>query len=300
MGRSRLHRIGPALIRRAGLAKWFSYSHSLTLADQKFVIPIREGVGEELLKLEPDFKSQMIDYFGDGLPPVFIDIGANLGQTIVEVFSVRRWGTYFALEPNPDVCAYLEALVNLNELPVQILPWASGLMATPHRFSLKGRGDASATLAPEGRPGVYASEMSRWVATYPLDMLLDMTELPRGLMIKIDVEGFEASVLKGASRVLEEVRPIILCEVLRAYTQTSLEHTHDRMDQLEEILARHRYRIFYIEMQEADPRKIRALREMKSFPRGLWEDNPTGFDYCFVPMEAQIPKSPSFDLVVLG
>jgi FkbM family methyltransferase len=107
----------------------------------------------------------MIGYFGDGLPHVFIDIGANLGQTIVEAFSVRRWKTYYALEPNPDVCAYLEALVNLNGLPVQILPWASGRMATPHRFSLQGRNDASATLAPEGRPGVYSSEMSRWVAT---------------------------------------------------------------------------------------------------------------------------------------
>jgi len=286
-------------VRRAGLAKWLSYSHSLTLSGQRFVIPIREGVGEELLKLEPDFKSQMIGYFGAGLPDTFIDIGANLGQTIVEAFSVRRWKSYFALEPNPDVCAYLEALVGLNGLPVQILPWASGPMATPHRFSMQGRGDASATLAPEGRPGVYSSEMSRWVATYPLDMLLDMTALPRGLMIKIDVEGFEAGVLQGASRVLDEVRPIILCEVLRAYTQSALEHTHHRMGLLEEILSRHRYRIFYIEMQKADPAIIHGLREMRSFPRGLWKDNPTGFDYCFMPAEAQMPQSGHFALSVL-
>ena len=223
MSRSRFHRIVPALLRRSGLSRWLSYSHPLLLSGQRFSIPIKEGLGEELLKLEPDFKSQLIEFFGPSLPDTFVDIGANLGQTIVEAFSIRRWNSYLALEPSPEVCAYLQALVTLNHLPVQILPWAAGAEAAMHRLCAQGRADASATMAPEGRPGVYSPEMSQWVAAYPLDRLLEFVSLPRGLMIKIDVEGFEASVLDGASRVLDEVRPVIMCEVLRAYVESAVD-----------------------------------------------------------------------------
>jgi len=48
----------------------------------------------------------------------------------------------------------------------------------------------------------------------PLDAIVKEAKLERVDVIKIDVEGAEAGILRGAQRVLHEHHPIILCEVL--------------------------------------------------------------------------------------
>ncbi|HEY0282816.1 MAG TPA: FkbM family methyltransferase [Rhizomicrobium sp.] len=289
MRNSRLHRFWPAVFRRLGLARRLNYDHPLTISGRAFSIPIAGGIGEDLLKLTPDFKSEIIRLFGDRIPNCFVDVGANLGQTVIEAFATRRWDRYFAVEPNPTACAYLESLVKANHLPVDVLPWGAGADASPHSFCFQGTTDASATMAPEERPGAYSPEMSRSVATYPLDVLLDIFPLPPGLMIKIDVEGFEAEVLAGARNILSDVRPVILCEVLRAYEPASLTFTEKRMSKLEAILAAVDYRIFYLELENEVSGRILSMKEIASFPRALWRESPSGMDYLFVPAEMTLP-----------
>jgi hypothetical protein len=51
------------------------------------------------------------------------------------------------------------------------------------------------------------------VATWPLDELVFATAPDRPIsFLKIDVEGFELEVLRGAERTLMEMRPTVLCE----------------------------------------------------------------------------------------
>jgi FkbM family methyltransferase len=285
----RLHRVWPAALRRAGLARRFNYVHPLSMSERRFNIPIEGGLGEALLKLKPDFKSDIVALFADSVPAWFIDVGANVGQTIVETFAARSWDRYFALEPDAVAAAYLRRLVDLNNLPVDVLPWAAGKQAGACAFYSKGVVDASATMAPDGRPGAYQPEMMRWVSTYPLDRLLEMATLPKGLMIKIDVEGFEPDVLEGAGRILTSLRPLVICEVLRAYSAAEVEFTHVKMGRLERILSAHHYRVFYIEMEGEESGRLRSLREMTCFPRGEWRDNPSGADYLFAPAELALP-----------
>jgi hypothetical protein len=49
------------------------------------------------------------------------------------------------------------------------------------------------------------------VPAFNLDTLLE--SLPPPKVLKIDVEGSEVEVLRGQTRMLEQVRPTILCEV---------------------------------------------------------------------------------------
>ncbi len=53
-----------------GLAKMFSYGHPLAMGKHRFTMPILGGIGENLLKLESDFKSEVFRIFADGLPNV--------------------------------------------------------------------------------------------------------------------------------------------------------------------------------------------------------------------------------------
>jgi FkbM family methyltransferase len=286
---SELHRAGPALLRRVGLSKFLNYNHPFVISKRKFSIPILGGLGEGLLKLKPDFKSEIIRMFAD-LPACFVDVGANIGQTIIESFSAKNWGAYYAFEPDTLCSAYLRALIEANRLPVTVLPFAAGSNASPHSYYANGPADAAATMSPESRPDKYTSEMATWIATYPLDLLLDIAKIPFGTMIKIDVEGFEGEVLTGSNRILNEVRPILLCEVLRAYNEREVSFVNERMVKLEAILALHGFRVFYIEMENDGSGQIRALKEISAFPRGLWRDNPSGADYVFIPAEKPLPK----------
>jgi hypothetical protein len=69
------------------------------------------------------------------------------------------------------------------------------------------------------------------VVTLTLDWLLDQCGPPQ--VLKIDVEGAEADVLRGGQRVLSEARPVLLCEV---YDENSAYVT--------ETLHAHNYRLF--------------------------------------------------------
>ena len=71
------------------------------------------------------------------------------------------------------------------------------------------RGAESGIRAPEGRDApesvtVPGARLDDWCATHAC----------RPSLLKIDVEGGEAAILRGGAEILAETRPVILCEVL--------------------------------------------------------------------------------------
>jgi hypothetical protein len=69
------------------------------------------------------------------------------------------------------------------------------------------------------------SRFSQATACLTLDQLLNYFPAPS--VLKIDVESHEASVLKGATKLLNDIRPAIWCEVLdeNSAQVTSLLHS---------------------------------------------------------------------------
>ena len=91
-------------------------------------------------------------------------------------------------------------------------------------------------------------EEQQVVAAFNLDWLL--TRLPIPDVIKIDVEGAELEVLRNQSRMLNQVRPVIICEVGRS-----------RVTKLRELLTCASYRLF-------DGQK--PLRKLQIVDRATW------------------------------
>jgi len=144
-----------------------------------------------------------------GRSSVLVDVGANIG--VYSVPAAASGATVVAYEPVSSTNAQLAA--NLAPYPSALVrPVAVGEVAGHARMHGTGVG---ATLND-----VRGSEVEV--------VRLDDEELPRGdvIILKVDAEGRDIEVLRGAESFVRATQPVILCEVwhggrdVRSYLST--------------------------------------------------------------------------------
>jgi FkbM family methyltransferase len=156
------------------------------------------------------------------------DIGANVG-ILAAASAVRSGakGAVLCIEPDIFLAGMLRrtaAKLSSDCAKVNVLPVAISATSGVATFYIAERGRASNALAEAGgRSQMGGVRESILVPTTSLDSLLDIS---RPQFIKIDVEGAEEIVLSGASKVLNEVRPIIHIEVGKAHTAEVTDRFH--------------------------------------------------------------------------
>ena len=128
---------------------------------------------------------------------LFLDVGANVGSYTI-LASGAVGARSIAVEPVPATYVHLRENVSLNDLVGRVRCWQGGLgdRAGSLRFT-SGLDTVNHVLAPgEEMPAVE-------VPVTTLDELVG-DDIPT--LIKIDVEGYEYAVLKGAQRTLADLR----------------------------------------------------------------------------------------------
>lgn len=145
-----------------------------------------------------------------------LDIGGHFGQYAVLLGSlVSDCGRVISFEPDPKARETLSANLQLNTLAdrVEIESLALFDQEGEHTFFSKGA-DSMSSLARSGL-GENASSpdvVEYTVRTVRLDDYLARRDLGSPRWIKLDTEGAEISILKGASEVLKSGATII-CEL---------------------------------------------------------------------------------------
>ncbi len=141
----------------------------------------------------------------------FVDVGAHVGlYTVCAARLLRGRGRVLAIEPNPVACARLQENVAINDCANVVVDAAAATSADGHALlHVPTNGDAAWSSLVDGR--VPASE-TVWVETKTLDAELERHAL-RPSVVKIDVEGCESDVLRGAPSLLER-RPALLIELV--------------------------------------------------------------------------------------
>jgi FkbM family methyltransferase len=144
---------------------------------------------------------------------VFYDVGANVGSysLIAAALGLR----VVAFEPGYATYAALCDNIVLNGRGNTITPLpvvlAERTGPATLGYSDVAAGAAEHTLEPAGE-----AAYRQPVLAYRLDDLVDQLELPPPALLKVDVDGAEASVLVGASRTLaEEGLRSVLVEIER-------------------------------------------------------------------------------------
>lgn len=127
---------------------------------------------------------------------LFVDVGANIGSYTILAAKVCN-ARVIAVEPDPGTSRALRRNIAINGIAGSVHVVEAALGASGGRVSFTVGLDTVNRVAQTGDLN------TREVALRTLDEVLD-GEVPR--IIKIDVEGFEAEVLKGASATLHDDR----------------------------------------------------------------------------------------------
>ncbi|HMO80757.1 MAG TPA: FkbM family methyltransferase [Pyrinomonadaceae bacterium] len=157
---------------------------------------------------ESDYEPETFRFFRSNVKPgnVVLDIGAHIGLfSVVTSRLVGETGKVYAFEPTPFTRGVLGEVVKLNgcEHNVEIRPEAvSDKEGTAYFFDTGTEVSNANSLVETGR--------SKEKIEVPM-ISVDKFASERGLTVKclkIDVEGAELDLLKGARKVLTEQRPV--------------------------------------------------------------------------------------------
>jgi FkbM family methyltransferase len=192
-----------------------------------------------LEKLRGTFEPDMVGLFravASGSRTI-LDIGANIGCTAILFGGIAD--AVHAFEPSPTTFGFLRR--NVERAGVANVSLHNvGLGETPGRFTL--------TFAPSNRAGGFVSDQTQASSGHAvedieirrLDDVMPSLDAPPVDFIKIDVEGFEAHVLRGASATLAASRPLLVLELnhwcLNAFQRTSIPDYFDLLRSLFPVL----------------------------------------------------------------
>jgi FkbM family methyltransferase len=138
----------------------------------------------------------------------FIDVGASLGYfTVLAARAVGNDGRVVAFEPGPhNQSMVLLNLVHNGLTNVELLPYALSDRREVVSYRRLGSNGAIAPLL-----GAESVAIGDLVQALPMDEVL--ADERRIDVVKIDVEGAEGRVLRGAATIIDRFRPTLLFEL---------------------------------------------------------------------------------------
>jgi len=143
------------------------------------------------------------------------DVGANIGQySMLASKLVGNQGKVYAFEPSPDVVKPLKHHLKINNCSnVDLVPKAvsshNGL-AEFYPANERGNQGVGSLLPSNPDQGQTRTESSVSVETITLDSFCEKHGIERVDLLKIDVEGYDLDVLKGAERLLSRCPHLVI------------------------------------------------------------------------------------------
>lgn len=212
---------------------------------------------------------------------VFIDIGSNIG--LMSLFSSRAVGNegkVYSFEPVPETFMILKKNIEMNnakniyafDIALSNAGGTSIIYSNPYA----GKGSSS-FIKPSDQIGVKDYK----VVTQSLDKFLISHHITNIRMIKIDVEGWELHVLKGAQSLLQNSDAPIICV---EYSRLSGGNKNP-IDIYHFITDINNYQTYKLKKGKEMPSRLTKVKDKSDLPV---HDNL----FCFLPIHLKdLPKS---------
>lgn len=269
-----------------------------SMAGQNIIVPVTLDESFQYVNWVRSWRTMLFERLARPEHGAFIDVGANIGQTLLDLHLIQPKTLYFGFEPNLPCVNYLHDLLDLNSIQHYIIV-PIGLAETEKIVPLYTYDnrvtDQDATLLANLRAG--AQKQSCLVPCFPFDAICEELGIKHIGFVKIDVEGTELEVISGMRRSLEFWRPVILCEVLFSFpTSSHLAFVKLRADRLMQQLREMRYKVYQIHKSD-DYSYINAAEKIEEFPIEYWtEENRHLCDYLFIPTEDESKVMEDLDI----
>ena len=217
---------------------------------------------------------------------VFIDVGANTGQTLFDYLESGSSCGYFGFEPNPECVVLLNHIMQRNKLNnVSIIPagFADGNTVLRLFVADKSDSDSGGSLIEDFRPKKQLNSLH--VPVYRFDDIRDRLGIDKISLIKIDTEGAELVCLLGMKQTLLTCRPWIIVEVLHRDPHADGTEYNKRLNEIVILIKAAGYCLNKIQKTK-DESSIISLQLLDDFPRAVWsEENRHECDYLLTPSE---------------
>jgi FkbM family methyltransferase len=194
---------------------------NLLRQDEGYVFPVDRGtlIGWSVHffgAYEPEVREEIRRRLRPG--DVAIDVGANVGwHTLLMASCVGRGGRVYAFEPNATTRERLQHAIAINQFPqVHVDPRAVAEQVGVQTFEAPAAG-----AVWDGTGRLTTDRSGQAVTCTTLDAFAAERQIDRVALMKIDVEGWEPAVLRGAARVLRTSRPALIFEYDPAYVGRS-------------------------------------------------------------------------------
>ena len=147
----------------------------------------------------------------DGFVPsncaVCVDVGANIGSTSLIWAKTVNGGKIFAIEPHPKTYKILERNIGINKANNKIFPRQLAVGTTD--------GDMVLFVSDEGTMAMKPANY-KWkgkeitVPSISMDSFIKKEKIKMIDVLKIDIEGYEAEALEGATKTLQHTKRVVL------------------------------------------------------------------------------------------
>ena len=184
----------------------------------------------------------------------FVDVGANLGQTLIKLKTLSSEFKYVGFEPNPTCVFYLQELISANQFKnCTLLP--CGLFSKDSILEMEFFGNDDADPLGSVIPGFRSNKTvtkKKFVPLITYETFKESCSSPELSFVKIDAEGAELEVLRTLREEIKSQRPFLLVEILPVYDSTN-EFRLNRQRKIECLL------------NEIDYQLLRVLKKGNNF-----------------------------------
>ena len=198
------------------LGRDFSIKKDIVVAGKynlKYLIPnLIENIGFDIL-VNGVYEMETLEFIIDRLPAngIFLDVGANIGAIVLPVCRLRSDISAIAVEASANVFLYLKRNVEINEIGNILIKQ----IAISQRDDEKLEFYSPAKEYGKGSFSPVFTKTPEIVHTITIETLLRRENIKVLDFIKVDVEGYEYFVFKGAETIFKNSgAPDILFEFL--------------------------------------------------------------------------------------
>ena len=240
----RLSRFPIKVLHKLGWLDSLNISSSIKVDQKKLLIPILGGQGYDNLQLSEPWMTNTLRSLRPLFNGHFIDVGVNLGQTLLKAHAVFGHMEYIGFEPNPSCVNYVQELVKLNGIEqCSIFPMGVGTKTEVLKlnFFVSDKSDSSATIVEHYRPNSHEDHFIH-VPVFDFHEIQKFLPAKSCPIVKIDVEGAELDVLLGLKEWINEYKPLLIVEILPVYSKENQSRLN-RQEQIEDLLKNSSYKI---------------------------------------------------------